>query len=270
MALESFKNSWISIIGGALMASGAVGLVVGLLLVDSLTGEFGDTLDVSRSALVTIGDTVALAEEISTGTADLAATAASAAGSAALASTQAGVTLSGVADFLDERLPADIESIALALPGVIDAADAVDGTLRALSLFGVDYSPDEPFGESLRRIEGALDGLPGEITTQSQTIRALIPTAEVMAEDIDLLSDQLLDLSERLSNVDELADSYSAAVEEAAGVFDETDGSLDRTILLLRVLVVLGALSAVAVGLALIGMDRSMTVLVSEEDPADI
>ena len=265
MALYAFKNSWISVVGGVLMAAGAVSLVVGLLLVDSLTGEFRKTLDVSRSALSTIGDTVTLAEEISAGTGEMAATASSAASSAALASTQAATTLGGVADFLDQSLPNDIESISRALPGVIDAADAIDGTLRALSLFGVDYSPDEPFGESLRRIESALDGLPAEITAQSGTIRALIPTADTMADDIDLLSVQLLALSDRLTDVGELADSYSDTVGEASVVFDETDGSLDRTVLLLRVLVVLGSLSALAVGIALIGIDRNVTVVVSDD-----
>lgn len=233
-----------------------VGLALGLILVETLTSDFRASLRVSRSAIASVGGTIGVAEEVATGTASSIEAAARSAASAAATTRSAVDGLESLADFLSSELPKDIEAVRRALPGAIEAADAVDRTLRALSLFGVAYSPDEPFGDSLRRVEGALDDLPDEIAAQSESLRLLAPTAGELAADTDRLARSLETLNEGLGDVESLTGSYAETVTAADRAVERTESSLGRTTLLLRAMVVLAALGGIVMGLALISIDR--------------
>lgn len=240
------------------------GLILGLLLVDSLTEDFEASIDVSQSAIASIGDTIDVVNDLAGGTSAAIEAASQSASSAAETTRDASVGIHNVADFLDSELPEDIEAIQSALPGAIGAADAIDSTLGALSFFGVDYSPEESFGVSLRRVQTALVTLPDEIRSQSETLRSLAPSADDLADDVEGLAQSLEELSDGLSGVDALTDSYAGTVAEAEAAIDQTGSSLDRTILLLRSLVVLTAAAGAVVGLALISVDRALGRLVAD------
>jgi methyl-accepting chemotaxis protein len=167
---------------------GVIGLVVGLMVIESSTSDLRASLEVSRSAVRTIGDTVDIAAELAEGTTDAMRSASRAAASAGAATRNAAEGIDGVASFLRQDLPEDIDAIRRALPGAIGAADAIDSTLGALSFVGLDYSPEEPFGESLRRIQSALDELPAEVRAQSEALALLAPAAEEVAGDVEDLA----------------------------------------------------------------------------------
>ncbi|MFP4074705.1 MAG: hypothetical protein ACLFVZ_11775, partial [Actinomycetota bacterium] len=242
-------------------------LILGMLLVGSLTHDFWASLDVSRSAIGTIGETVEMIAEVNEGAGTALSSASTAADSAADSTRDAVVGLEDLAVFMEEDLPADLEAIRIALPGAIDAADAVDSTLGALSLIGVDYAPDEPFGESLRRIEQALDQLPEEVRNQGSSFGLLVPSARAMADDIEILATDLQELNSALLEVDELADSYTITVSEAEATVEDASSSLDRTVLFLRLIVVVAAMAAVVLGLALLDIDRRIAGLYEDARP---
>lgn len=245
--------------GYILIALGISGVVIGLMLIESLTADFRASLDVSRSAISSVGETVDVVEDVALATADSIGSISRSATSAALTTEAARDGLAGVAEFLDQGLPADIEAIQSALPGAINAADAVDTTLGALSLFGVDYSPAEPFGDSLRRVEDTLATLPEEIRDQSSSIQALVPLADMLADDVGDLAVSLTELGLRLEEVQDLADSYNTTIAEAEAALEGTDRSLDRTVLLLRIVVALASIGSMTVGLALVSIHRALT-----------
>lgn len=246
--------------GVLMILFGLVGLVMGLLIIDSLMRDFRTSLSVSRSAVASIGQTVEIVQGVVEGTTNSIDAASQSASSAAATTSTAAAGLEDVADFLEEGLPGDIEAIQRALPGAIDAADGIDATLGALSLLGVDYSPEEPFGLSLRRIQTHLASLPGEIRAQSESIRQLVPSAANLADDAGELARSLDDLASGLHAVDELADSYTDTVVEARAAVETTDRSLDRTVLLLRIVTVLASLASVVVGVALLSIHRALEV----------
>lgn len=248
--------------------AGVVGLILGMLLVGSLTRDFRASLDVSRSAIGTIGETVEMLAEVNEAASGALGSASTAADSAAVSTRDAVDGLEDLAIFMEEDLPADLEAIRSALPGAIDAADAVDATLGALSLIGVDYAPDEPFGESLRRIEQALEGLPEEVRSQGSSFGLLIPSARSMADDVEVLAADLEELNSALLEVDGLADSYTVAVSEAEVAVENASSSLDRTVLFLRLMVVVAAMAAVVVGLALLDINRQLAGLYGAARPA--
>lgn len=242
---------------------GVIGLVVGSIVIDSLTSDLRSTLSVSRSAVRTISETVELAAELGEGTTEAMASASRAASSAASATRGAVSGIRTVSSFLETELPGDIEAIHQSLPGAIRAADAIDSTLGALSFIGLDYRPDEPFGDSLRRIQTALEGLPSEVRAQSDALDVLAPAAEHVASDVDTLAGDLDELRATLVDVDGLADSYSTTVEDAQVAVTDVGVSFDRTVLALRIMLVLVALGAVIVGCALIAIDRTLIDMVS-------
>lgn len=251
--------------GYSLIALGLVGMVVGSLLIESLTADFRSSLRVSRSAITSVGETVEVVESVALATADSISSISRSAASAAATTETARDGLAGVAEFLDQDLPSDIDGIQAALPGAISAADAVDATLGALTLFGVGYAPDEPFGDSLRRVRDTLQTLPDQIREQGSSVRALVPLADTLAGDVSELASSLDALETRLTEVQRLAASYNTTIEEAEAAVENTDRSLDRTVLLLRVVLGVAAAGSIITGLALISIQRALTTETTPE-----
>lgn len=246
--------------GYLLVALGVVGVVLGLMLIDSLTADFRASLRVSRSAVASVGETVEVVEDVALATADSIGSISRTASSTAAATDAASDGLANIARFLNQGLPADIEAIQSALPGAIDAADAVDTTLSALSLFGVDYAPEEAFGESLRGVEDTLRTLPTEIRRQGSSVQALVPLADTLAGDVAELAGKLDGLEASLIDVQLLADSYRSTIEEAESAVVGADRSLNRTVLLLRVVLALAAAGSITTGLALVSIHRILSI----------
>ncbi len=256
----------VAVAGYSLVALGMIGIVLGLLLIESLTSDFRSSLDVSRSAVASVAETVDVVEDVALATSDSIRSISRSASSAAATTEAARAGLSNVAQFLDRGLPSDIEAIQRALPGAISAADAIDTTLGALSFFGVDYSPDEPFGDSLRRVRDTLATLPAEIRQQSASIRTLVPLAGTLADDVSGLARSLDALETRLADVPFLADSYATTIDEAEAAIEGTDQSLDRTVLLLRLVLGLAALGSVVTGLALISIHKALSTHTTHQE----
>lgn len=237
------------------------GLALGLLLARSLGDDLRSTVSVSRSALDAIRQTI---EAIDGVVADTAASLDSASGSvdsASAAMEDAVTALEQTADFLEEELPTTIESIQAAMPAAIQTANAIDGTLSALSLFGVDYDPDEPFGESLGRVNTALATLPGELRAQSESLRLLTPSAEELSNDVEELSGSMEELTENLQGFTSLTAGYETTIAEAGVVIDQTDNSVERSLWLIRALIVGMAIAGGLIGVSLIAIGRSLDAL---------
>ncbi|HUG07273.1 MAG TPA: hypothetical protein VMP13_00015 [Acidimicrobiia bacterium] len=250
--------------GLAVIFLSITGLIVGLLLTRSFGDDLGSTVSVSRSALEAINETIEVVDVVA---ADTAASLESAAGSVDSASTTvegASSSIEQLADFLDEELPSTIESIQATMPAAIQTANAIDSTLSTLAFFGVDYDPDEPFGESLARVSVALISLPTELRAQSESLRSLLPSAEQLATDTGELSDSMGELTRSLEGFTSLSERYERTLVDADLVIDRTDTSMDRSLWLIRGLVMIVAVAGVGVGVALISVARSLETLAED------
>jgi ABC-type transporter Mla subunit MlaD len=246
------------------MTASVIGLVLGIVLVGSLVDDLTATVALSRSAIEGIAEAVEVLDQAA-GQIDesLDAAAGSVEGASATASAAA-QGLEGVADLLEEDLPAQIDAILLAMPAAIQAAGTIDGTLRALSLFGLDYSPDEPFDESLRGMEAALSELPPQLREQSETVRRLIPSANQLVDETGRLASALRGLQSDLGSVQELTGPYQDTVAEASATIAKTEASLAGKAWLMRSLVIAAGLAGLAVGWALILVSRAFAPAVIE------
>lgn len=259
----------LTVAGVTTIAASVAGVILGLVLVGSLADDLRATMNLSRSTIGAIGETIEVLDDAA-GRIDETLDAAVGSLSGASATADAAATgLEDVAVFLEDQLPQQLESIRQSMPAAIQAAGAIDGTLRALSLFGVDYSPDEPFDDSLRRVESALTGLPEDLRTQSESLRRLVPAAIELSDETDRLALSLSGLQEDLGSLQELTDSYQSTVEQAEAGIEGTEASLAGTAWLLRALVIAAAVAGLAVGGALILIGRNLTPMGAVESDLD-
>ncbi|MGH8913116.1 MAG: hypothetical protein ACRDZM_01215 [Acidimicrobiia bacterium] len=246
---------WAGITG--LIASVA-GLVLGLVLVDSVSEDLGDSVGLSASALLAIEETLGVVEMIAADVDEGLVAAADSIAAASQASATASGRLGDVADFLDGDLQTDIEALRGSMPAAIQAAGAIDDTLRALALFGVDYDPEQPFDVSLMAVEDALTELPSELSAQAESIRALVPASQQFSADASALAESFTDLGDDLAGSQEIIDSYRLTLDQAQRVVDDTGSSLTLNTWLLRFLAVSLALGGAALSLGLIRLGRAL------------
>ncbi len=243
-----------------------VGVVIALVMTQTLTRDVRASISVSQSALEAIAQTIDAVDEVAVGTSASLDSTATSVSSASTTLDGAVVTLEGVADFMDEELPETLESIQSSMPAAIQTANAIDGTLRALSFVGVDYDPERPFGESLSNVNTALTTLPGEIRAQSEALRLLIPSADQLASDTDDLSASLDEVRAALVGFTSLTATYQTTLEEAETTIAATSDSIDASIWLIRAVILTAGVLGVLVGLVLWSLAQRLDSLAGTVD----
>lgn len=149
-----------------------------------------------------------------------------------------------------------VESAVNALPAIIDTSRLIDRTMRALSLVGVDYDPDEPLDESLAGLEQSLRPLPEQLRAQVEALDAVRTDIDLIAVDADSLATTLEDARTDIVEAQAILDSASANVELATAGIDEVADDIDTYDLLAKVVVVAATFALVAAASAplLIGL----------------
>jgi hypothetical protein len=243
----------------------AIALILGLVMVETGASDFRATVEVSNDAVAAILDTVDVVseatEEIQEG---IDAASSGVAGVSATAVVGA-TNLEDVAAFLETDLPENLESIRSSMPAAIQAAGAVDATLRALSFVGVDYNPDEPFDDSLRSVEQALGNLPEDLRNQAESLRELVPVATELGGEADRLSLALIALGDDLEGIQEITSAYNETLTEAGATIANTEATLDRNLWLLRITLVALAFGGGAVGIGLYAVGGFVESLIVDD-----
>ena len=231
-------------------------LVLGLLVVQVGASDLRATLEVSGEAMEAIVDTVDVIEDVTSEIRDSIDAAADGVNGVSATATIGAESIEEVAVFLEEDLPDDLEAIRRAMPAAVQAAGAIDGTLRALRFVGVSYSPEEPFDDSLRSVEAALADMPDDLRSQSESLRNLVPAATRLAGEADRLALALTRLGDDLATLEGITQTYDQTLTEASATIDLTGSKLDRNLWLLRIALAAMAIAGVALGVGLIAMSR--------------
>ena len=256
--------------GMGILVLSVLGLVGGLILVQTLADDARASVSASKSALEAIGETVATVDEVASETASSLDAASASIAQVSSTVDEAVITLEGVADFLELELPETLQTIQRSMPAAIQTANAVDGTLRTLSLFGVDYDPEEPFGDSLSRVNTALASLPDEVRAQSSALRELIPSTTELAVESERLAESLTSLGESLDGFAALTDQYEITLTEAETTIAGTSSSIDSSIWMIRALVIGSGLIGMMAGAALTAIGNQMATIAARIDALDI
>jgi hypothetical protein len=256
--------------GMGIVVLSALGLVGGLILVQTLADDTRASVSASKSALEAIGETVATVDEVASDTASSLDAASASIAQVSSTVDEAVITLEGVADFLEVGLPETLQTVQMSMPAAIQTANAVDGTLRTLSLFGVDYDPEEPFGESLSRVNTALASLPDEVRAQSSALRELIPSTSQLAVESERLAESLTELGGSLDGFAALTDEYEITLTEAETTIAGTSSSIDSSIWVIRALVIGSGLIGMVAGAALTAIGNQLATISARIDALDI
>jgi hypothetical protein len=254
--------------GPAIARLGLVGLIgavaitlVAWILIEDLFDRFGDSLEVTGEALVSVGATLDVADEaLETLTASL-ETAGTATGHAAASSRTIAAAVTETVVIVGEDLPASINAIRDAMPGLIEASNVIDNTLSGLALIGVPYNPEVPLDEAFVELDRQLAPLPEGLRANAAIIANLIPEADGFFQETVTLMDQIETI--RLSVVDarSVIEDYRSQAGRLDAVVQETTAGLDQGAFLSRLLVVLGGVLAVVAMSGLIAAGRAIAAL---------
>lgn len=236
------------------IAAGAavVGLlmaVVGPVMVGRLGAAAQESLAVTSEALGAVAETVEVAAS-SIGTVRSSLTAVSDA-AADLSSTVDATTqvLDEVAALTANEIPESLEAFQDSLPALISVGGAIDGTLRTLSFFGVDYDPERPFDEALGALGQSLDGVPERLRAQSENLEDATTGIQGVVRNTDDIARSIGDLDADLSSTEELLSEYRITTGEAAQLVTEARDDVRLGVLVSQVLLVLFGLAFAAVQL---------------------
>jgi hypothetical protein len=244
-------------VGVISIVASAIGLVLGLIMVGNLSNYLEESVGVTESALGAVEETLGLIESVSTEVEEAIGSAADSIASVSEAAGSASGDLESVAAFLDGELQDSIQALLDTMPAAIQTAGVIDNTLSALSFVGVNYNPDQPFDDSLRAVEAALEGIPLQLATQAGAIRGLVPISEQFAADAAATAESFETLSTELATSQEVVDSYRTTLHQAQAVVERTRSSLSTSTWLLRLIIVLMTVTGVALGIGLYILGRA-------------
>lgn len=246
----------ITVAGWVGLAASVAALILGWMIVESIVVRLQGPVQLSVATIDAIEETLDLVDSVTGELETGLGTAGDSLAAASAAAADSSGNLEDLADFLDGDLVANIEAIQGSMPAAIQAAGAIDDTLRALSLLGVDYDPEQPFDESLRAIDAALQDLPTQLTVQAGAVRALVPTTERFAGDAAALASSISALVDDMERSGEILDGYRETVEEARALVDETGATFTTSVWLFRAFILAAAIAGAALSIGLIAVGR--------------
>ena len=235
--------------------------IVAWILIEDLFERFGDSIEVTGEALVSVGATLDVADEALETLTDGLGTAATATGHAAASSETIAAAVTETVVIVGEDLPASIQAIRDAMPGLIEASNVIDNTLSGLSLIGVPYNPDVPLDEAFVELDRQLAPLPEGLRANAAIIANLIPEADGFFQETVTLTEQIETIRLSVVEARSVIDDYQSQAARLDAVVQDTAAGLDQGALLSRLLVLLGGTLAAMAMSGLILAGRAITAL---------
>lgn len=232
------------LIGFLLLLIGLVGVALSIAgvyfsdqLVAALGGGLDSTLKLTADSLVTVEDTLELAQttvgDVNAGLDTVGVTADD------LAKTLADTRplLDQVSQVATEDVPGNIEAMQATIPNMAEVAGVIDDTLITLNAFkieesilgvdinydlGVDYQPTVPFDETVLALGSSLDGMPDQLRSLQPDIETASDNLAVVSDDIYAIADDLAVINGRIAEVEPLLGDYIGIVGDINGAVTTT------------------------------------------------
>jgi len=173
----------VMVVGGLGALLGLVMVLLGLLLTDRVADGVRDGLVVAEDTLVSISETVDLAEGTIGTTAQSLSRVENALARVNGSVGSVDAVMNDMAVVLGEDIPDSLDLLRASFPGLIDVGDAIDETLRALAFFGVPYSAQQSIGDSFREMDDALVDVPDRLRQQAVLLTDMRGDVRASGED---------------------------------------------------------------------------------------
>lgn len=156
--------------------------------------------------------------------------------------------LEELAVLVREDVAGSVAAVDGSLPGLITVAGTIDTTLGTLSAlpFGPDYDPEQTFSESLRALDGSLDGLPEQLVDQSALVEDAAASLGEVGGGVAELAAELAAFDDSLSATAELLGTYDETIAEGQQLVADARDDLLAQLWLSRAAVALLALAFAA------------------------
>lgn len=223
-------------IAGVAIGFGLLLAVVGPLVVGRLGTAARDSLAVTGEALDAVAETVDVAAS-SIGTVRSSLDSVSAAAADLADTVDAGTeVLDEVAQLTATEIPESLEAFQDSLPALVSVGAAIDRTLRALSLFGVDYDPDRPFDEALAALGDSLEGVPERLRDQSSNLEAATEGIGGVVDNTTDIAASIASLDEDIRVTEELLGEYRVTTGRAARLVTDAESDVRIGVLAAQIL----------------------------------
>jgi hypothetical protein len=212
-------------VGWTVMVIGSLGVLLGLvmvLLALLLTGRVADGvrdgLVVAEDTLVSISETVDLAETTIGTTADSLSRVEAALARVTRSVGSVDMVLDDMAAVLGEDIPDSLDLLRSSFPGLIEVGDAIDETLRALAFFGVPYDAQQSIGDSFREMDDALVDVPDRLREQAVLLTGMRGDVRASADDAARIRQSLSTIRTQLTTSKWVLGRYRNNIADAGRV----------------------------------------------------
>jgi hypothetical protein len=242
------------------------GIVVGWRLLDQLESDVDESLALSGDALVTLDESLdvadAVIESIAQGLATVEETL-----TTVDASFGAGTTVLDDAADTTEQLPVSIARIDAALADAAVAAAVVDDALAQIDAlpFGVDLDRGNAIGPSLEQLRTELAPIGENLATTSADLRELSSASTRLQSDLRRLRADVAAVNANLARSGDLVDEYRRTAGDALNLAERSRADLGADMTVSRVLLVILGLT-LAVG-QIVPFWVGRELLLEERDP---
>lgn len=235
-------KTWL--IGGVVGAiAGLIASILAWLIVGSAATASGQSLALADELLESVDGTIVSVDTALTAVADGLRTSQQSAADAAITLTQLSALASNLGDLVSEDVPESLDAVRASLAPIAATAGALDGTLRALSFFGVDYDPDVPLDEAIADLDQKLADIPTDLRRQGPLIGSAAESLNEFGSDTLVISQDLSDLRRQLIDTGSAISSYRTTVVAADQLLVDVESDLAGRLNLLKWVMVLIGMS---------------------------
>jgi hypothetical protein len=229
--------------------------VAGWIFLNDVFRRFEGATVITGEAIVTIETTLDIADEA---LAILTTSLEAASAATDQASTSAETVSAAIEEaslIIGEDLPATIDAIRAAMPGLIEASAVIDRTLSSLALIGVPYNPDVPLDEAFISLDEQLSPLPERLRENAATIGQLVPQAEGFRAQSTILAAQVENMRTSVDEARGAINTYRDSTDRVSVAMESTTTGLSRSENIARILLVIAgvALGTTMYGFVLVG-----------------
>jgi chromosome segregation ATPase len=240
-------------VGRAALRLGAVGVIAaivvgisGWVLAGRAIDSVNSTIEPISRIVVDVADSIAASQVLFDQTTDAIESIESATRSAVRTTESVGEVLTQTAELAGGDIADSLDSAVDALPPIISTSRVIDGTMRALSLVGVDYDPDVPLDQALTDLETSLAPIPEQIRQQAELLAEVEDDLAGIAEDGRELSAVLLETRLEMENARRVLSSASANAQAAVERIEEIESEVATYDALARTAAVAAAVALLA------------------------
>ncbi len=215
------------------LVGGVTGAIAGLaaaILAWSVIGETATassrSLEIADGLLESVSGTVTSVEDALVAVSEGLRTTQQSAADASVTLTQLSALTSNLGELVSEEVPGSLDSVRASLAPIQATAGVIDGTLTALSFFGVDYDPEIPLDEAIDDLDQRLADIPADLRRQGPLIDSAADSLSEFGSDTLVIAGDLSDLRRELIATAGTLAGYQETIADVGLLLEDVETNL--------------------------------------------